>query len=366
MHRIRPATGAVVVALLLVTAGCLGATGGETDDEPADIEDLPDADDLLEATLESQSAVETVQGTQTVTIEDGEETVTTTQEVWQRAPDQYRAEIIETDEPEQFDVTVTDGNTTWMYDETENVAVRATFEFDDADQEAFEQGVLEMFSQGMEPSVTGTETVADREAYVLELTPVGEDATYESATVWVDRETSYPLRQETTMAIGDEEMTTFVGFEEVTIDEPIEDEIFEFEPPEDAEIRDADDFTFEQYGSVAEAEDAVPFELPEPTVPGGYALETVVVSENLAGWGATLQYADDQGSLLTVTVAEETQEPVVEPDSEPVDVDGVDATIRSITADERAIEWEADGLSYTVSGDLEDDELLAVAESIVG
>ena len=156
-----------------------------------------------------------------------------------------------------------------------------------------------------------------------------------------------------------------IAFEDVTFNESIDNDVFTFEAPEDAEVRDFDDLVFEQYDSIDAAEETTPFDLPEPEVPDEYALESVMVNENMVGWSASLQYASDDGDFLAVTVADDQQDPLFEPDSDPVEIDGVDAAIRDVTDTERALEWDDDGLSYTVSGDLTDEELIAIAESIV-
>ncbi|ELY37278.1 outer membrane lipoprotein carrier protein LolA [Natronorubrum tibetense GA33] len=362
----------MVVALLLVTAGCLGAVGSGDDDASVDDSgdeelpeaELPDADELLEAAVNAESNVETVQGIQTITMDDGTETVTTTQEVWERGPDQYRADIVEADEPEPIDVIVSDGSTIWMYDEDDNEAVQMELGFDQADEEALNDGFADAFTADTDASVEGTDTVADRDVYVLELTGDGDDALYESATLWIDQETDYPLKQEITPAVG-ESVTTTMAFEEVTFDEEIDDEIFTFEPPEDAEIREFDDLMPQQYADVDAADADVPFDVPQPDVPAEYTLESVLAGENMVGWSATLQYTDDTGSFLTVGVADEAQDPVFEPDSDPLEIDDVDATIREVTETRTIVEWEDDGLTYTVGGELTADELIEIAESIV-
>lgn len=359
-----PLRTVAVVIVLVVTAGCLGAIG--SGDDPADgDEDLPDADALLENATSAEASIETVQGEQTVTITDGDESVATTHEVWQRGTDQYRAEVVDSDDPEPIDVTVTDGNTTWLYDADENEALQATFDFDESDQEAFDEEFVEGLYADMDAEVTGTDTVADRETYVLELEADGEDAVYESATLWIDQETNYPLKQETETSLG--EMTTTVEFESVTFDEPIDDEVFTFEVPEDATVRDFDDFTFEQYDDIESADAVVPFELPEPEVPDEYALETAMVTENMVGWSASLQYAEGDSSepAVIVTVADDRQEGVFEPEGEPVEIGDTEGVVREVFDGEQQLEWETDGLSYTVSGELEEAELIAIAESML-
>lgn len=360
----------VAVALLLVTAGCLGGVGfggDDTDDDATENEtdERPDADELLEKSVQAESSVETLHGVQTTTWEDGDETVSTTQEVWQRGPVDSRTELLESDESEQYDVMVSNGATVWMYDEDANEVVRTDLGFDPAEMEALGEGMAETVYDGMNATLAGTETVADREAYVVELTPNGDEAMYESATLWIDRETHYPLKQESTTSF-DGEMTITVEFEEITLDPDLDDELFTFEAPDDAEVVDANDFASEQFDDVDAAAEFAPFDLPHPEVPDGYALETVSVSENAVGWSATLQYTDETGAFLTVTVTDADREPVLESDGERVEIGDTTATVREMGGTGTTmLEWEADGLSYTVSGDLAEGDLIAIAESIV-
>ncbi|WP_121742492.1 sigma-E factor regulatory protein RseB domain-containing protein [Natronorubrum halophilum] len=370
---IRRFTAVVAVSLLLVTAGCLGAVSfddGDADpDEDADDElpatnELPDADELLEQTMEAESSIDDVHGVQTVTVDDGDDVVTSTHEVWQRSSGEYRSELLETDDSEEFDVTVSNGTTTWMYDEADNEAVRTDLEFDAEELEALSEEMADSLYANMTATVDGTATVADRKAYVLELTPDGDDAIYESVTLWIDQESKYPLKQESTMtATGN--VTVTIAFEEVTFNEGIDDERFAFEPPADAEIIDTNDFAFEQFDDIGPAADATPFELPDPDVPAEYALEGVTVSEGLNGWSASLQYADDAETFLFVSVTNGETDSVVDPDGTPVEIGETDAIVREFGPETTAIEWNDGGLSYTVSGDLETDELTAIAESIV-
>ncbi|WP_230198611.1 DUF4367 domain-containing protein [Halopiger goleimassiliensis] len=353
---------ALTVALLVVTAGCLGGFG-PTEEDPGDTEDLPDGDELLEQSMEAESNVDTLQGVQTTTITTDGETVETKMEVWQSG-DQYRAELLETENPEEFDVMVVDGSETWMYDEDENRAVLADLGLDAEALEAFGEELSDAIFANMSATVDGTDTVADRDVYVLELEGDG-DALYESATLWVDQETHYPLKQEATTSFL-QEMTTTVTFETVTFDEPIDDERFTFDVPDDAEVVEMSELGPEQYDSIEAAEEAVPFDPPRPEVPDEYSLETVTANEALPGWTASMQYQADDGSLLSVSVSEAGNEPVFDADGETIEIDGVDAVVQELPgSDMTSIEWEQDGLTYTVSGDLETDDLVSVAESII-
>ncbi|MXV64196.1 DUF4367 domain-containing protein [Natronorubrum sp. JWXQ-INN-674] len=366
---IRRPLAVAAVALLLVTAGCLGAVGfgdesGDDTDENGTEDELPDADELVERSIQAESSVETLHGVQTITWADDDELVSSTHEVWQRGANEYRMELLESDEPEQIDVMVSSGTTTWLYDEADNEAVKTELDIDQAELDALNDDLVDSVYADMSATVDGTDTVADRDVYVVDLAADGSDAMYDDATLWIDQETHYPLKQDSTMSMG-AEMTITVEFEEVTFDEPIDDDRFAFEPPADAEVIDADDFTFEQFDEIDDAEAAAPFDLPEPAVPAEYGLEQVSVSENMVGWSASLQYTDESDTFLTVTVAEDESEPILDPDGDPIEVGDTDAILREFGTDMMALEWEDDGLSYTVSGDLEREELVEIALSIV-
>ncbi|MFC6719678.1 DUF4367 domain-containing protein [Natrialbaceae archaeon GCM10025810] len=360
----------LVLTLLVVTTGCLGGVGltdesGDDEDDDTD-DELPDGDELLENALEADANVENVHGVQTVTMATDDEVVETKQEVWARGSDQMRTEVLESDNPDEIDVMVANGSTTWMYDEDANKASVMELAFGDEDLDAFGDALVDVGYGNVSASVEGTDTIADRDVYVLELTPDGDDAMFESTTMLIDQETHYPLKQETTTSIGGD-LTITLEFEEIDFDPEVDDDLFTFEPPEDAEVYDANDFEPQQFDDVEGAESAVPFEIPEPDVPEEFTLETVTASENMYGSTATQQYADESGTFLSVSVGDAAgTASVLEQDGETVEIDDVEAVVREAPdLGTATVRWQDDGLTYTVNGDLETDELVAIAESIV-
>jgi outer membrane lipoprotein-sorting protein len=396
----RRAVLVLAVSLLLITAGCLGGlppengTEGDSGESPdatdtpdaggtdtpevdgtdtpgADDRDTPDADELLGGALDARESVDTIQGVLTTTSTNGEQSVTGTQEVWLRPPDEQRTEMVETNVPEGGPtVTVTDGTATWLYFEAENRAVRADHAQSSLGTAASTLATeLQLDPSNVEATRNGTATVAGRDAHVIEFTASTEEAAYESGTLWIDAETNYPLKQETTLSAGSQELTFEYEFEEVTFGEPIDDDVFRFDPPADTEVREFSELTPEQYDSIDDAEAAVPFDLPDPDVPDGYSFQTAIAGENLQGYSASVQYRNGNGTTITVTVSESAMGDAALVDSEPVGIDGVDATIADLGENVR-IQWTDDDLDYTVVGikigeDLSEETLIGVAESIV-
>jgi hypothetical protein len=113
----------------------------------------------------------------------------------------------------------------------------------------------------------------------------------------------------------------------------------------------------------------VPFDLPDPDVPDGYSFQTAIAGENIQGHSASVQYRNGNGTAITVTVSESATGDAALVDSEPVGIDGVNATIATF-GDSIRIQWTDDGLAYTimgisVDGGLSEETLIGVAESIV-
>lgn len=344
---------------------------GDGNTSDADDGDAPDGDELLGVALDARERIDTIQGTMTTRTTSGEQSVTVTQEIWLRPPDEQRMETVETNAPEAGPtVTVTNGTVRWLYFEAETRAVRVdpgtSIPSLDRPRLATE---LQVDPSNVDTTRNGTATIAGRDVHVVEFTASTEEATYESGTLWIDAETNYPLKQEATLSAGSEELTFSYEFEDVTFGEPINDDVFAFDPPADTEVRAFADLRSDRYDSIDDAEAAVPFDLPDPDVPDGYSFQTAVAGENLRGHSASVQYSNENGTTITVTVSESATSTSSLVDSESVKIDGVDARITT-TRNNVGIEWTDDDLDYTVVGikigeDLSEETLIEFVESIV-
>jgi len=365
-----------VVVLMVLTAGCLSAapisdnpTSSDDTDNPSstgDADELPDGDEILDRLTDADSEPEDIHGIRATTIDTGDEVSTATYEVWERPPAEHRMELIESDEHDEFDVLVSNGTSIWMYDETENEAVHTNLGFAQSDLDSMDDGMFEEMYGGMNATVSGTETVADREAYVLELTDDGNDPVYETVTVWVDTETYYPLKETSESATA--ELTTTNEFEEVTIDGGIDDEVFEFEPPEDAAVIDSEDFMPEEFDDIETAEENVPFDIPEPELPADEELQlgSVMVQDSLGGTSVTIQYTSVTDWPLVVSVSDSQQDSGLATSDESIDLGPIEATVTELPGSEAVIvEWEQNDLTYSVSGELDTAVLVEIAESMV-
>lgn len=356
------------VAALLLSAGCLGSLapddGSETEPEPESLT----GSELVERSQSLNATSESLHATTTMTMRDGTETQSVTYEVWQRSAGRMRMEVVDADEGLAVaDVMVVNGSTTWTYDADANRALRMDLGLDPEQMMEFGQQLNDVAFDGMEAERVGTDTVADRSVTKVELTGNESALMPGEMTLWIDDETYYPLKQEMELP-GQSGVTMTVTYEEFAPGAEISDDRLAFDPPEDAEVLDFDELPTETHDDVESADEAVPFDLPEPTVPEAYGLNSSMTMQTLQGWSASLQYTDGSDDRLSVSVAEASGNAVIGIGGEAIEIEGVEATQTSTEAmnfSSTSIRWTTDGLTYTVSGTADEETLRAVAESIV-
>ncbi|ELZ08417.1 outer membrane lipoprotein carrier protein LolA [Halovivax asiaticus JCM 14624] len=356
------------VAALLLFAGCLGPfapdEGSETEPESESL----DAAELVERSQSRNASSGPLHATMTTSMSDGTETQSVTYEVWQRSAGEMRMEVVDADEGLGApDVMVLDGSTTWMYDEDGNRAVRMDMGFDPEEMMEFGEQLNDVAFDGMEAERVGTDTVADRPVTKVELTGNESGLMPSEMTLWIDDETYYPLKQEMEMP-GQSGVTMTMTYDEFDPDAELSDDRFTFDPPEDAEVLDFDDLPTETHDDVESADEVVPFDLPEPTVPEAYTLNSSMTMQNLQGWSASLQYTDGADDHLSVSVAQASGNAMLGFGGETIEIGDVEATKTStelLNISSTSIRWTNDDLIYTVSGTADEETLRSIAESIV-
>ena len=366
---------AIFAALLVIVAGCAGV-----------LDEDPEPEEIVDRMSDRHEEIEDIHGIQTVEIETTHGVDRTTYEYWERPGEAYRYEVLEADQSSfdtEGDVAVRTDGTTYTYDASENTY----YEFDvgEADENAVDDGATEDDLAGYETelienlldaydvSLEGTETVADRSTYVVNATPESEDAIFENATLWVDQEYWYLLDYEIAMGVMGETITMSVEHEEIAFNEGIDDEQFEFDPPEDAEHGgdglglDEDDgfddgFGFgdtERFDTVEAADEETPFGLVAPTLPDEYELVDVEVTEYDDETEARITYSAD----LSVVQFIVSDEPPLFAPGETVTVGDREGTLLEV-GEFASLTWTCDGVAFELLGEFDEDELIEIAETV--
>ena len=358
-------------------------------------EDDSRGETLLNASIEALQN-ESIEGVRTETVERNDEHETRTVRVTEDPPDQSVIEVLEASSNWTWDSVSINHSDMWRYDESDNRVVYTETEgYWLSETLTFGTNILEV-QDVYEIDYAGTETVADREAHILELLPPddavaelsldvragdiehqfplfeaeSDETWYLSAeTWWVAVDSDYPVKQriEWTNEEGEAVATTTRAYEELTVGVDHDDETFEFEPPADAEVTEPLFPDTEEFDDLEGAEDTLPYDVPEPTVPEGYSLERISVAtfdnQTIQDNATTLMmtYFDGTDSL-TVHVTDDEHR-TAEDDLVETGVGDVDAYL-FVTRDRPELVWECDGLEYRVTSSLDVEILSDVADSL--
>lgn len=207
----------------------------------------------------------------------------------------------------------------------------------------------------------GVEHVGDREAHVISMDAADEADGEYTQTLYLDTEWFVQLRMEMRTTLDDEPVEMSYRVEDVDFDPDIDDDRFEFEPPADATIEEPADIDRTVYDSRADLVADVEMSVPDPDLPDGFELRQAEHSIGLGFESVSLQYTSDV-ALIGVTKQNTTFDPA-DDDAETVEIGDQIGTYDQIGSD-AIVSWDCDGDAYSVSGDIDREELVAIAESV--
>ena len=261
----------------------------------------PSAKDILTQTIETSKTIENAHAIVEINVDSPEEKASATVEVWGRheedGPGAFRLEVIETDKEEAVGaVIVSDGETVWAYSPAKNTVFTGTAEEakalmeekqpmrDEFDMDEFEhpenaEEAVDKLLEYFEADRTGTETIANVNAYQLELKPIPEQMPAEYTAVggllnlWIDQSRSVPLAVSYTGGSMGEVRITALRLE---INQGVDEALFSFEIPEGVEVVGFADMKPESL-TLDEAAASAEFEVLTPdVVPDGATLVDVL------------------------------------------------------------------------------------------
>ncbi|GAB7091249.1 hypothetical protein JCM18237_15200 [Halorubrum luteum] len=372
-----------VVAIVFVAVGGVAVVdqlpGSHADSEP-------DGEALVSEVFEADGATyETMQATREFELNESSEgttptepTIRTVSEVWRNPPDGEREEVIVDTGPtsDGGDVIVINGTVRQhyfaadeqlLYDDEANWSVPRSYGLARADEidaeyvrsasvDGRETHVVEL--RPVDPERTGAITllVGDEE---FELA-VGEsadadetDTTAGTTTWWIDVETGTPIRERVELRGSgpNESRTMTTTYTDVRFDEPIPDERFAFDPPTGTDVYEPMDSI--DVESVTDADEALPFDVPEPDVPDRFRFGGVNANEFRGDLTAEFYYRDgDTSEDVWIRVTErpprhdEDRSAVIEERVGPFEGVLAETFLGTTYA------WRCDGVTHEVSVDL--------------
>ena len=346
----------------------------------------PTAKDILTETLDATKTIHDAHAIVDINVDSPEEKASATVEVWGRHEEDglgaFRLEVLETDKKEAVGaVIVSDGETVWAYSPAEGKVFTGTVEeakaameekkplngeFDKPDFEHPENAeeAVDKLLEYFEAEKTGSDTVANADAYTLELKPIPEQMPEEYAAVggllnlWIDKSRSVPLAVAYT---GGSMGEVHVTAQELEVNQGVDDSLFSFEIPEGVEVLGFADMKPESL-TLDEATASADFEVLTPDVtPEGATLVDV-----LDVHGAIVQrYALTDGGSFSIAQSQSDDTPKPSTEVQAVEVrGGAGSLFVSDDGGRVLLTWSENGVYFYVAGDITSDQALEIAESL--
>jgi outer membrane lipoprotein-sorting protein len=286
-------------------------------------------------------------------------------EVWEKKPNKFRAEILEANDPELAGaIHVTDGQQFWMYEPGKNEVMvgevgpdePSSFRWVIRDMEDMMRQVLD----ATDVKLVGEEDVAGVATYKLELTPKEDDETFlpagSKATLWVDQERWVVLQAHFSGGIAGEGQMRVRSFE---LNMGIADDRFQFEIPEGAKVTKAEDKR-PQHLTLDEARAQADFLLVPAYVPEGVTLIDVLTM----GEAFILHYDHSTTGFSVIQGPSDFVREAPPGQKTEVTVRGQTANLITDGLGNNFLTWVEDGVTITIAGRIDQDEILKVAESL--
>ena len=346
----------------------------------------PSARDILVQTLETSKTIDNAHAVIDINMDGPEEKASATVEVWGRheenGPGAFRLEVLKTDKEEAAGaVVVSNGETVWAYSRAKGKVFVGTVEEakaalkekqplqDEFDKEEFvhpenSEEAVDKLLEYFEVSRTGSETVADADAYQLELKPIPEQMPEEYAAVgglvnlWIDKSRNVPLAAAYTGGATGEVSVTVQKLE---INQGVDEALFTFEIPAGAEVVSFADLKPKSL-SLDEAAASAEFDIltPDETPDGATLVDVLDVR------GAIVQrYNLPDGGSFSIAQGRSDETPKPSTEEQAVEVRGVAGSLFVSEDGERVLlTWSEGESHFYIAGNLTADQALAVAESL--
>jgi outer membrane lipoprotein-sorting protein len=256
----------------------------------------PTGDEIVSSFNERMSSLETLVMTYetNVSVDDGDPMITE-QAMWiDYEANRMRTEA-ETDRTET--ITVRNESKTVTYDVENNQVNR----FDRKGNTSLGTP-LDGLVENSEFSYEGRERIDGRLTYRLDVTPTNTSSMPDSvnATVWVDSDTYFPTKTVTKSETDEHDFRMTARFRNVSVNEPIDEDRFTIDIPDDAEEPDYSLPERTTYDSLAELRDNTSRSVPAPDVPDAFSFEQGYVLGSEDYQSITLRYVSEDGETLHV------------------------------------------------------------------
>nr|BBH93466.1 hypothetical protein KTA_16650 [Thermogemmatispora argillosa] len=363
----------LLLMLLLLLAGC---NPGQSQQPQAAGASGASAQHLLQQSEQQLTTARTLHAVVTIQIDGETYQGTLTSEVWKAAPARSRSQILRSTLSEfpAGELTISNGEQLWIYNParhivyTGSVASQSTqggsalFGSSSSPANQLTLNLIDpIFSQSRATVTSQAVTVDGHRATVVHVTsqqPATSGPDY-SGDVYLDYSSHLPLKL----------VLNLQGFAQVTLElptlelnRPLADSLFTFRPPANVQVASllqASATPTSGTLTLGQAEQLAGYHLLSiPTSQSAYQLEGVDVLTTASGQVFVLHYLKGDQSFSILEGKALAAEPL--PSGTTLTLRGTTATY-STSSDNPTLAWKEQGLGIRVSGDLDEQEAIAVA-----
>ena len=348
------------VLVLLLISSAIFVTGC-TDDEL-------DVKQIAEKMQQKQDSIEDYSYTMYMTMEFGGQKIETEADMMYKKPNKLKT--VQTQPAEMAgSVTVSDGETMWLYDAQQNTVMIMELSETPEQNDLDYLQLIEMMMNESDFSLAGIEEVDGRTTYVIDMSPKDESddlGMLGDMKVWVDKETWMPLKMDMKDADGNPMIS--VEYRNFQTNTGISDDEFQFEVPEGAKVQTINmgEVLMPQAMTLEEAGEEATFDILVPSyLPDGYEFDNAMVIQGFVETVSLTYKNGDEGlGISEIVFEDEPQTSQIMDSAEVVSINDVEGKLVTIYDDYKMLQWEIGNIQLTLSGSLDKEELIQIAESM--
>ena len=249
---------------------------------------------------------------------------------------------------------VSDGKTMYVYDKKQNTYMK----MDAPPQQRGDYGALikNMFDL-YDIEYVGDEKVSGIDCYVLKLTPKNKTGSMAvnmgALKMWVDKEFWQPLKIE----MKGDGFSSIIEYQNVKYNAGLSDDVFKFTPPKDAKLIENN---IPKEMTIEDAQKEVPFKILAPKYTAGYEFKSASVYGNKEA--VQLIYMKDEAH--GIVIVESNHENADIPNAKTVKIGDIEGQyVTSIGSN--ILSFKKDDICITIISELEKEELIKIAESMI-
>jgi outer membrane lipoprotein-sorting protein len=299
------------------------------------------AEQIAEEMKKRYEALQDMSGEFIVTTDFGGKKESYRAKFWMKMPNKYRSE-------DENTLVVSNGSMMWVYDRVRNEVTK--IEINASERPQFDYGaIVEELLESYDVKLLGEEEIGGRSCYVIEAKSKGMAL---SQKLWVDKEFWYPLRIE----MGFENFTSVVEYRNVSFNTGLNDDLFEFTPPEGAKIIEKE-FKLPEKLTIEEAQKKVNFTIIKPSYTASYKFDYAMVFNDFV----QLYYKKGDNAIV---ISEREGESKPLPNAEKVKIGNIEGEMAEVFGS-RILRFSKNNIDITIAGKLSEEELVKIAESMI-